>query len=146
MKQVREIIRLHSIMKLSIRKIEGATGVARSTVGDYIKRFKELSLSAEQIDILNDDVLRLKLFPELSSVVVSRKAMPDYGYIHNELKQRKKTKVTLQLLWVEYKELNPDGYEYTQFSFYYRKYKQKLNPSMRQTHLAAEKVFVDYKP
>jgi transposase len=60
------------------------------------------------------------------------------------MKLRKKTKVTLQLLWEEYKESSPDGYSYTQFRFYYRKYKQMLNPSMRQTHLAGEKLFVDY--
>ena len=29
-----------------------------------------LSLSAEQIDILDDDTLRLKLFPEQTSVVL----------------------------------------------------------------------------
>jgi transposase len=131
-------------MNLSVRKIHGATGVARSTVSDYIKRYKQLSLDIEQIDTLDDDALRLKLFPEQLSIVVSKKAMPNYAYIHNELKQRKKTKVTLQLLWEEYKELNSSGYEYTQFGFYYRKFKKKLNPSMRQTHLAGEKVYVDY--
>ena len=30
-------------MGLSIRKIQGATGVAKSTVADYIKRVKELT-------------------------------------------------------------------------------------------------------
>lgn len=144
MKQVRDILRLHTIMGLSIRKIQGATGVARSTVADYIKRSQELGLTLEQIDILNDDALRLKLFPDISCVVVSRKAMPDMNYIHKELKLRKKTKVTLQLLWDEYKKDNPDGYEYTQFRVHYKRYKQTLNPSMRQTHLAGEKVFVDY--
>lgn len=144
MKQVRDILRLHTNMGLSLRKIQGATGVARSTVADYIKRSGELHLTIEQIDILDDDALRLKLFPDLSSVVVSRKAMPDMNYIHNELKLRKKTKVTLQLLWEEYKRDNPDGYEYTKFRVHYSRFKQTLNPSMRQTHLAGEKVFVDY--
>jgi len=70
--------------------------------------------------------------------------MPDMNYIHQELKRRKKTKVTLYLLWEEYRLDNPDGYGYTQFRVYYRKFKKKLNPSMRQTHLAGEKLFVDY--
>ena len=144
MKQVRDIVRLHSDMRLSIRKIQGATGVARSTVADYVKRFKELGLSLKQIDALDDDSLRLRLFPDISSVVTSYKAMPDMNYIHKELKQRKKTKVTLYLLWEEYKIDNPDGYGYTQFRVHYRRFKQTLNPSMRQTHLAAEKIFVDY--
>ena len=144
MKSVRDIVKLHSDMGLSIRKIQGATGVAKSTVADYIKRFKELGLSLEQIEALDDDALRLQFFPEVSSVVVSTKAMPDMNYIHQELKRRKKTKVTLYLLWEEYRVDNPDGYGYTQFRVYYRRFKKKLNPSMRQTHLSAEKLFVDY--
>jgi len=75
MRQVRDVIKLHSDMGLSLRKIEGATNVARSTVGDYIKRFKSLGLSLEQIDKLHDDTLKLKFFPEVDSVVVSRKAL-----------------------------------------------------------------------
>lgn len=144
MKQVRDIVKLHSDMGLSIRKIQGATGVAKSTVADYVKRFKELGLSPQQIDALDDDSLRLKFFPEIASVLVSTKAMPDMNYIHQELKRRKKTKVTLYLLWEEYRVDNPDGYGYTQFRVYYRKFKKKLNPSMRQTHLSGEKLFVDY--
>ncbi len=144
MKQVRDVLRLHSVMNLSLRRIEGATGVAKSTISDYIKRFKASGLHIEQINVIDDDVLRLKLFGEQISDIGSKRAIPDMSLIHKEMKLRKKTKVTLQLLWEEYKESNPTGYSYTQFRFYYRKYKQMLNPSMRQTHLAGEKLFVDY--
>ena len=144
MKDVRQVIKLHELMGLSVRRIEGATRVAKSTVSDYIKRYKQSSLSIKEIETLDDDTLKLKLFPDLASVVVSKKPMPNYAYIHSELKKRKKTKVTLMLLWEEYKELNPNGYEYTQFGHYYRKFKQKLNPSMRMTHIAGEKLYVDY--
>ena len=48
-------------------------------------------------------------------------------------------------LWEAYKQQHgSDAYEYTQFRVYYRRYKQKLNPSMRQIHIAGEKLFVDY--
>lgn len=144
MKQVRDVLRLHSVMNLSLRRIQGATGVAKSTISDYIKRFTTSSLSIEQVNILNDDELKLKLFPEHTSIVVSKKAMPDMNYLYKEMTLRKKTKITLQLLWEEYKESNPDGYQYSQFRLHYRRYKQRLNPSMRQIHLAGEKLFVDY--
>ncbi len=146
MKLVRDIVKLHSDMGLSIRKIQGATGVAKSTVADYIKRFNELGLSIKQINLLDDDSLRLQFFPDITSITISRKAMLDYNYIYQELKRRKKTKVTLFLLREEYKENNPDGYQYTQFCVHYRRYIKKLNPSMRQTHLAGEKLVVDYQP
>lgn len=144
MKLVRDIVKLHNDKGLSIRKIQGATGVAKSTVADYIKRFDELGLSTDQINVLDDDALRLQFFSNASNITPSHKTMPDYNYIHQELKRRKKTKVTLYLLWEEYKESNPNGYQYTQFRVYYRRFIKKLNPSMRQTHLAGEKVFIDY--
>jgi transposase len=144
MKQVRDVLQLHSDMKLSLRRIEGATRVAKSTISDYIKRFKKSGLTIKQINILNDDELKLKLFGEHASTGISKKAMPDMSYLYQEMKLRKKTKVTLQLLWEEYLENNPDGYRYSQFRLHFRRYKQKLNPSMRQTHLAGEKLFVDY--
>ncbi len=144
MKQVRDVLQLHSAMNLSIRRIQGATNVAKSTISDYIKRFKNSGLNMDQINILNDDELKLKLFPEHTSIVVSKKAMPDMNYIHKEMKLRKKTKITMMLLWEEYIEDNPTGYCYSQFRVHYKRYKQTLNPSMRQTHLAGEKLFVDY--
>ena len=148
MKQIREVLRLYLITGLSSRKIQGATGVARTTVQDYIRRCKESNLTFEEMDHLNDDVLNVKLFGETKHATPrSGKVMPDYNYIHQELKQSKKdkTKVTLMFLWEAYKEEHgDDAYEYTQFRVYYRRYKQKLNPSMRQTHIAGEKLFVDY--
>jgi transposase len=144
MKQVRDVLELYSVMNLSLRRIQGATNVAKSTISDYIKRYNNSGLNIKQINILDDDALKLKLFPESSSGVISKKAMPDMNYLHKEMKLRKKTKITLQLLWEEYKESNPDGYQYTQFRLYYSRFKQRLNPSMRQTHLAGEKLFVDY--
>jgi len=146
MKKVREVLRLHLGMQLSSRKIKGATGVAKTTVQEYIKRYNETEISLNELDEMNDDTLRLKLFGEQkSSTVQSTKIMPDYDYVHNELKQAKKTKVTLMFLWEAHKyQYGEKAYEYTQYRVYYRRYKQKLNPSMRQVHIAGEKVFVDY--
>jgi len=144
MKSVRDVIKYHSDMGLSIRKIHATTGVAKSTVADYIKRFKESGLSTKQINVLDDDTLKQQLFGDMTSIVSPRKAMPNFNYVHQELKRRKKTKVTLYLLWEEYKEENPDGYQYTQFRVHYKRFVKKLNPSMRQTHLAGERMFVDY--
>jgi len=135
MKQVRDVLQLYSVMNLSLRRIQGATNVAKSTISDYIKRYNNSGLNIKQINILDDDALKLKLFPESSSGVASKKAMPDMNYLHKEMKLRKKTKITLQLLWEEYKESNPDGYQYTQFRLHYSRFKQRLNPSMRQSGL-----------
>ncbi len=147
MKQAREVLRLYLLANLSSRKIQGATGVARTTVQDYIKRCEASDIrSVEILDSLNDDTLQVKLFGEVKTAYTkASKVMPDYNIVHQELKRAKKTKVTLMFLWEAYKaEYGDKAYEYTQYRVYYRRYKQRVNPSMRQIHIAGEKVFVDY--
>ena len=66
----------------------------------------------------------------------------DFIVIHNELKQHKK--LTLQLLWEEYNERGEMPYSYGHLALLYRKWQDKQPEYMRQSHKAAEKVFVDY--
>ncbi len=66
---------------------------------------------------------------------------PDWALVHRELR---KAGVTLSLLWEEYRASHPDGYGYSRFCDLYRAWKGKLNPTMRQAHVAGEKMFVDY--
>jgi transposase len=62
-------------------------------------------------------------------------------YLHQELKKKG---VTLQLLWHEYKEKYPEGYQYSQFCRLYHQWAEKLDPCLRQEYRAGEKLFVDY--
>ena len=56
----------------------------------------------------------------------------------------KRKGVTLILLWQEYKEQFPTGYQLSQFCEKYRQWKLKLKASMRQVHRAGEKAFSDF--
>jgi len=59
-------------------------------------------------------------------------------------RESKKKGVTLQLLWYEYKQGNPDGYQYSQFCHLYRQQIKKLDVTLRQQHRAGDKLFLDY--
>ena len=48
------------------------------------------------------------------------------------------------LLWEEYARDNPLAYKYTSFCVKYRAFAQSQQRSMRQIHIAGEKLFVDY--
>jgi transposase len=61
--------------------------------------------------------------------------------VHRELRHKG---VTLQLVWMEYKERFPDGYQYTQFVHHYRQWALRLDAVLRQDHRAGEKLFVDF--
>lgn len=52
--------------------------------------------------------------------------------------------VTRLLLWEEYRAANSDGFGYTWFCKTFEAWKQRARPSMRQTHIGGEKVFVDF--
>ena len=61
--------------------------------------------------------------------------------MHRELKRKH---VTLLILWNEYTAANPVGYSYSRFCELYRSFEKTLSVTMRQTHAAGERLFVDY--
>ena len=52
--------------------------------------------------------------------------------------------MTLLLLWEEYRAEHPDGYGYSRFCDLYIAWRRGVSATMRQTHVAGEKLFVDY--
>ena len=48
------------------------------------------------------------------------------------------------MLWEEYQRATPLAYKYTSFCIKYRAWAVALKRSMRQTHIAGERLFVDY--
>ena len=52
--------------------------------------------------------------------------------------------MTLQLLWEEHRAAHPDGYGYSRYCELYRAWEARLSPTMRQSHVAGERMFVDY--
>jgi len=135
----REVLRL--MQNHSNREIGRICSVSHSTIGQYRKQIEKAGLSSEQIDKLSDEELRQILKNRRGKKKEQNRPQPDFNWIHQELKKKS---VTLQLLWEEYKSTHPDGYESSQFNHLYRQWSKKLNPSMRQTHIAGEKVFVDF--
>ena len=142
MRQIKEIIRLREINKLSYRKIALICKVSPTTVSSLIEKFKKSGVSYESLKEQTDEEIYSILNPSEKKVCKNKKkVMPDMNYIHKELKRKG---VTLQLLWEEYRNENPEGYSRSQFSYLYNKWKEKLNPVMRFNHKGGEKIFVDF--
>jgi len=142
MKKIKEILRLKFITDISTRAIGRAVNVAPSTVLDYCRRFKRVDYTIEEILKLDEDEIYQLLFPEKSVRKRKReRPFPDYAYIHKEIAKKG---VTFELLWREYKEEHPEGYGISQFKEHYYRFKNKINPTMRQTYLPGQQMFVDY--
>src|SRR4051794_1414845 len=52
--------------------------------------------------------------------------------------------VTLALLWEEYRAATADGFGYSWFCDLYREWAGRLKPTLRQVHIAGERLFVDF--
>ncbi len=141
MRKIREVFRLKFDCDLSNRKIAKSCHIARSTVAEYLFRFEQASLGWPLPQDMDDTELEQLLYPPPPAPFVGIRPLPDCNYIHTELRKKG---VTLSLLWQEYKEQNPHGYQYSQFCHLYRKWAAKIDPVMRQEHRAGEKMFVDY--
>ena len=141
MRKIREVLRLKWECQLPHRAIARSCSISHSTVGEYVRLATQAGLSWPLPEDLDDDELYRRLYPDSDSSPRSSRPLPDWAGVHTEL--RKKS-VTLRLLWVEYRETHPDGYAYSRFCELYSRWTGQLNPSMRLTHKAGEKCFVDY--
>jgi transposase len=144
MRKIKEILRLKHACGLSEREIAQSCKVSRSTVADYLKRARAAGVSWPETAALTAAQLEAHLFPTLHSPPSAHRPRPDCEYIYNELRNHRNVNLTLTQLWLEYKADHADGYQYTQFCEYYRRWRDKLDYCMRQEHRAGEKVFVDY--
>ena len=140
MRKTKEVLRLKWECGCSNRKIAKSCNIARSTVSEYLTRAESAGLSWPLACDLDDSAIENLLFP-VEQRQPSIRQMPSMEYLYSELKRKS---VTLHLLWYEYKQANPDGYQYSQFCNLFREWVKKLDVSLRQEHRAGEKLFVDY--
>src|SRR5271167_1715423 len=143
MRHIREVLRLHHSVGMSQRSVARSLGLAQGTVSKYLNRTRRAGLTWPLPLELDDDVrLENRLYPPPSDLPSDDRPQPDWRVVHRELRR---PGVTLMLLWLEYKEANPDdGYSYNQFCHHYRAFQRHIDLVMRQEHRAGEKLFVDF--
>jgi hypothetical protein len=111
------------------------------TVSEYVQRGLAAGLTWPLPDDLSEEELNRRLFPQPVTTTGRVIPQPDWTQLHQQLRR---PSVKLRLLWVEYREANPDGYGYSQFCRRYEEWRQTLQPTMRLNHKAGERLFVDY--
>ena len=141
MRKIRDVLRLSLGQGLSLRQVAASAQVPFTTAADYVRRAREAGLSWPLPEGLDDDALRARLFRTGPEPAVKERPLPDWAKVHQEMRRKG---MTLMLLWLEYKEANPDGYAYTQFTRRYKDWKRTLDVVMRQDHKAGEKLSVDF--
>ena len=141
MRKIKKIFKLYA-EAVSQRMISKQTGVSRNTVVKYIAFFKQYKLTLEEVSKLSLEELHgLFLAKEKPKSAQLQTLEAYFPYFDKELK---KTGVTQELLWREYKQNHPDGYMLTQFCYWYREWRKAVSPVMHFNHKAGDKLFIDF--
>ena len=140
MRKIRDVLRLRA-GGMSKRKIAVSLSIGVTTAGEAIRRARRAGLSWPLPEQLSDEALERLLYAPAPIMAKDRRPQPDWPSAHRELRR---AGVTLQLLWEEYRDAHPDGYGYSRFCELYDAWKGRLSPTMRQLHVAGERMFVDY--
>ncbi len=142
MRKLREILRLRLQGDLSFRQIRDSLRLSLGAIQKVVHQAEQQGLSWETIEQLNDVQLANCFYPASDNRPAKRKQLPDWSEVHRELCRKG---VTKHLLWEEYTQAYPNrSYSYPQYCYLYEEWANKQKRSMRQTHKAGEKLFVDY--
>ncbi|MEA3346822.1 MAG: IS21 family transposase [Candidatus Auribacterota bacterium] len=140
MNQIKEIVRLKEL-KMSQRQIARALKISHPTVINCIHKISRNNLSFNDIKDLPDSTLSEIIYGQ-------RKRSTRYEMLSRHfpgfLKELKRKGVTLQLLWEEYKEKNPEGLMYSQFCEHFKKWRKASKVTLHIEHRAGDKMFADF--
>jgi transposase len=147
MRRIREVLRLRYECGLNQRLISASVGISKGSVSDYLARASAAGMTWADASSLDEDEVERRLFAQIGHNEPPARVPIDFEWVHREMRR---TGVTLQLLWVEYRDAAATAgnggraYQYSQFCDLYADFRAKVEVSMRQVHRAGEKAFLDY--
>lgn len=143
MRKLLDILRLRLESGLSVRQIARATRVSVGAVSKYLLRAQELGLTGWPLpEGMDEASLQQRFFPQANLAPRTGWVEPDWVQVHIELRRKG---VTRQLLWEEYAERHGENaYSYPQYCHRYGHWLSLQRRSLRMTHRAGEKLFIDY--
>jgi|GEM_PF-1140307 len=135
MLQIRRILKL-MMEESSQREIHRNTGIHRVTLKTYLHRFKSSGKTFSELFALCDHDLSVLVHPPRSNKTTDER----YADLSTQLKRlseelgKKNSHVTKQVLWEEYLQDHPAGYQYSQFCYHLDHYMQHHDVTMPQQH------------
>jgi len=143
MRKIKEVLRLKFESGLGQRQIARSCGIGQATVAEYLKRAHAAGVGWPLPEGWDENRLEQTIFgsraqrsPQLERI------LPDFADIRRQLQRHRH--LTLQLIWEEYRQKQPDAYGYSYFCELYERWRRKQELVLRQDHKAGEKMFVDW--
>lgn len=142
MRSIKDVLRLRFHAQLSIRQIHASTRLSVGAVQKLIKEAERQNIAWPLPPELDEAELERRFYPAVVTAKTRRFEPPQYSVMYQELKRKGMTK---HLLWEEYcQNCSAQPYSYSQYCDRYLRWTKKQKRSMRQTHRAGEKIFIDH--
>jgi len=141
MEHLKQILQLKND-GIAIREIARRTGISRNAIKRYLCRL-ELA-SGESPEELTDKQLAGKAYDNDALLFATGRheaLMKHFAYAEKELH---KTGVNRQMLWLEYKEHNPDGYTYSRYCHHFNIFLKHKDVSMHLEYEAGDMIMIDF--
>jgi transposase len=143
MRKVKEVLRLRFGLGLQQNQIARSCSIGQATVHRYLQKAAAAGLTWPLPEDMDDRRLEEVLFPVAAGrPSQTARSLPDFAEARRQLQTHKH--LTLQLVWEEYREVQPDGYGYSRFCELYDRWRRNQDVVLRQEHRAGEKMFVDW--
>lgn len=142
MSNVRQIIKLFS-QQMGMKKIGERLGMSKNTIKIYVRYFRSLKTTKEELFKLTDFELN-KLFHPSKEILLNDRLKQLYDFFPVMETQLRRRGMTVAAQYLQFKALHPQTYGETSFYFYYNQWRKKVNPTMHIEHKVGDKMYVDY--
>jgi hypothetical protein len=115
LRKIKEILRLKLECGINEGDISRSSQVSRSTTADYLRRTSAAKLTWIEASLHSGNQIEERLFPTEHIPSSVKRPTLDGEYIYTLLPTYQKLNLTLRQLGIVYKEIYPNGYQYTQF-------------------------------
>ena len=130
----------------SVRKIAKAVGISRPTVQKYLDLAASVGICHWPLKDEEAEKARLReaLYPEKDGASRTGFVVPEWAEVEKDLTRKKKSGVTLWLLWEEYRAREPQGLGYSQFCRLFKDYRKTKDIPLHHPHAPGQELYVDY--
>ena len=142
MDQIRKILENY-LTTPKIKELARLHGVSKNTIRKYLRRCKRSKIPLPKLLKLPDEVLKGIVYPS-GDITDRERAKHFSGQVDYWFKELKKTGVTRQLLWEEYKASYPAGFGYSQFCERIRQVSVNRNYTLQLEHKPAQELMLDF--
>ncbi len=126
------------------RDIQARFSIGNSSITRTKRKFSSMNIPLKELAQMDSKEIHELFYPSPRRKEIP---LPDFKSVY-DLISNKKNKMNLYFVWLDYKKIHPDGYQYTQFKKYFKDWLTDhhliQNVSMPVERIPGEIVYIDW--